>query len=154
LIWVIKLAVYSLIYHAFRPITYIRWMVYIGIIVSFCYYLAAAIVNGVICGPKGGTDQMAYLAGMAGPQCRDTAGVIQILSITSGAVNLLNDLYLLILPLPAILKLKMAPKQKISVMCIFLAGTAYVYMIDCGEKHSTDLHIQGLHHECPRTHLS
>jgi hypothetical protein len=126
LIWVIKLAVYSLIYHAFRPVTYIRWMVYIGVIASFLYYLAAAIVNGLVCGPKGGTDHMAYLAGMAGPQCSDTAGVIQILSITSGAVNLVNDLYLLILPLPPIMKLKMATKQKISVMCIFLAGTAYV----------------------------
>jgi hypothetical protein len=107
-------------------------MVYIGIVASFCYYLTAAIVNGVTCGPKGETDQMAYLAGLAGPRCRDTAGIIQILSITSGAVNLLNDLYLFILPLPAIMKLKMATKQKISVMCIFLAGTAYVYMMGRG----------------------
>lgn len=65
---------------------------------------------------------MAYLAGMAGQECGNPAGVIQILSITSGVVNLVNDLYLLILPLPAILKLKMALKQKIGVMFIFLAG--------------------------------
>jgi hypothetical protein len=134
LICVIKLAVYTLIYHAFRHITYIRWMVCIDIVARFLYYLAAAIViNGLVCGPRGGTDHMAYLAGMVGPQCSDTAVVIKILSITSGAVNLLNDLYLLILPLPPIMKLKMATKQKISVMCIFLAGTEYVPVMGCGE---------------------
>lgn len=73
---------------------------------------------------------MAYLAGMAGAQCGDPAGIIQILSIASGAVNLLNDLYLLILPLPAIIKLKMATKQKVGVMFIFLAGTGFVYIWD------------------------
>ena len=112
-----------------------------GISVSFCFYLAAAIVNGVVCGPKGGTDQIAYLAGLAGQECGNPAGVIQILSITSGVVNLVNDLYLLILPLPAILKLKMATKQKIGVMLIFLTGAGYVYATVCVEELTANLLI-------------
>ena len=126
LIWIIKLAVYSLIFYAFNPVTYIRWMVYAGVSFSFCFYLAVAIVNGVICGPKGGSDRLAYRAGMAGQKCGDPAGIIMIFSIASGSVNLLNDLYLLILPLPAIIKLQLPLRKKIGVMFIFLAGAACV----------------------------
>ncbi|KAF2179609.1 hypothetical protein K469DRAFT_673989 [Zopfia rhizophila CBS 207.26] len=128
LIWLIKLAVYSLILYAFHPVDYIRWLVYIGIVLSFCYYLAAAIVNGVICGPRGGTDRLAYLAGMAGPECGNPSGLIQIFSIASGVVNLTNDFYLLIIPLPAILKLKLPARRKFGVLVIFLAGTGACVM--------------------------
>jgi hypothetical protein len=121
-VWAIKLAVYSFIFFALRPLAYIRRLVYIGVIISFCYYLTAAIVSGMVCGPKGGTDQLSYLAGMAGQECGDPAGIIQIFSITLGVVNLVNDLYLLIIPLPAIVKLKLVPRKKIGVMLIFLTG--------------------------------
>jgi hypothetical protein len=84
---------------------------------------------------------MAYLAGRAGQECGNPAGVIQILSIASGGVNLLNDLYLLILPLPAIIKLKMAPRQKVGVMFIFLAGAGYVHGVGCVDKQTADVHI-------------
>jgi hypothetical protein len=122
LTWAIKLAVYSLIFHAFHPLTYIRWLVYIGVIISFCYYLTAAIVNGIVCGPKGGTDRLSYLAGMAGQECGDPAGLIQIFTVISGVVNIINDLYLFILPLPAIRKLHMDRRKKRGIMFIFLTG--------------------------------
>lgn len=128
LIWMIKLAVYSLIHTAFNPLRYVRWTVYAGVGLSFCYYLAAAIVSGVICGPKGGTDRLSYLAGMAGEKCGDPGGIIQILSIVSGVVNLLNDLLLLLLPLPPVFKLHLPLKQKLGVLLIFLAGSVACVM--------------------------
>lgn len=113
-------------------------MVYLGVTLSFIFYLAAAIVNGIICGPKGGNDRLAYLAGMAGQQCGDPAGLIQIFSITSGVLNLLNDLYLLILPLPAIMQLKLHPKRKLGVLFIFLAGVAYAHELTSSSMEVAD----------------
>lgn len=131
LVWLIKLAVYSLIFHAFYPITYVRWLVYAGVVVSFCLYLAIAVISGVICGPKGGSDRLAYLAGIAGQECDNPAGLIQISSIASGVVNLASDVYLLILPLPTIIKLKLPLKKRLGVMFIFMAGVAYVSSLGC-----------------------
>lgn len=122
LIWIIKLALYSLIFHAFQPLGYIRWLVYIGVTVSFCFYLATAVINAIMCGPRGGTDQRAYLAGSFSEECSSKTSLFQVFSIASGVVNLANDLYLLVLPLPAILKLNMAPRKKLGVIFIFLAG--------------------------------
>ncbi|PVH97624.1 hypothetical protein DM02DRAFT_532845 [Periconia macrospinosa] len=65
---------------------------------------------------------------MAGKRCGDPAGLIQIFTITSGVVNLVNDLYLLILPLPAIAKLRLDRKKKLGVLFIFLVGAAACIM--------------------------
>ena len=127
LIWLIKLSLYSLIFHAFNPLTYVRWMVYAGVIVSFCFYLTAAVVNGVTCRPKGGTDRLAYLAGLAAQGCDDLFRPVQIINIALGGVNLVNDFYLLILPIPAIVKLKLPLRKKISIMFIFMTGAGYGY---------------------------
>ncbi|KAH7088268.1 hypothetical protein FB567DRAFT_524021 [Paraphoma chrysanthemicola] len=63
------------------------------------------------------------MMGMAGQACSDPSGTIQILSVTSGSVNLLCDLYLLVLPLPAIAKLSLPRRRKTGLLLIFMTGT-------------------------------
>ncbi|KAF2115746.1 hypothetical protein BDV96DRAFT_574401 [Lophiotrema nucula] len=130
LTWAIKLSLFSLIYTAFQPLTYVRRFVYAGIALTGIYYISSALVNAIVCGPRprGGTDRPAYLAGMAGPECGDSAGIIQIYSIASGAVNVICDLYLFILPLPAISKLNLPTRRKAGVFLIFLAGAGACVM--------------------------
>lgn len=123
LVWMIKFSVFSLIFHAFRPIAYIRQLVYAGVLVTGLYHTGVAITNGVICGPHGGKDRASYMAGMAGHNCGDPSGIIQVLSVTSGAVNLLSDVYLLVLPVPPISKLKLPSKRKTGILLIFMTGT-------------------------------
>lgn len=123
LVWLIKLSIFSLIFQAFRPLVYIRRLVYTGIVATGLYQLGAAITFGVICGPKGGQGRISYLAGMASRECGDPAGTVQILSVATGAVSLFCDLYLLVLPLPAIAKLNLPKRRKTGVMLIFLTGT-------------------------------
>jgi hypothetical protein len=122
LIWVIKLSVYSLIFHAFRPLAYIRRLIYAGLLVTGIYTVGCAIANGIVCGPQGGQDRASYIAGMAGTKCGNPTGTIQLLSVTSGGVNLLQDLFLLLLPLPAISKLNLPTRRKTGVFLIFLTG--------------------------------
>jgi hypothetical protein len=123
LVWLIKLSIFSLLFHAFRPLVYIRRLVYVGVLISGLYHIAVAITTGIICGPHGGHDRASYLAGMAAYKCGDPAGIIQILSVTSGVVNLSTDIYLLILPLRAISKLNLPKRRKTGVMLMFMTGT-------------------------------
>lgn len=120
--WLVKLALFSLILSAFQPVAWLRRLCYIGIVVTGVFYAYCAISFGVTCGPKGGLDRAAYLAGVAGPTCRDPTGYIQINNILMGAFGVFSDFYLLIIPIPAILKLHMPIKRKLGVLIIFLAG--------------------------------
>lgn len=122
----IKLSVFSFIYHVFRPLTYIRWLVYAGVLLTGLYQIGVAITNGILCGPHRGHDRASYMAGMAGSKCGNPDGMIQILSVTSGSVNLFTDLFLLVLPLPAVYELNLPRGRKAGVMAIFLTGSVYV----------------------------
>jgi hypothetical protein len=91
--------------------------------VTGLFTVGTAITNGIVCGPKGGQDRASYMAGMAGTKFGNRTGTIQLLSVTSGAVNLLQDLFLMVLPLPAISNLNLPTRRKTGVFVIFLTGT-------------------------------
>ncbi|KAI9649220.1 hypothetical protein NHQ30_001788 [Ciborinia camelliae] len=118
LIWLIKLSLFSLIYNAFRPLAYVRILVVTGLILSAAWYIAAAAIIVTRCGPKGGTDRISYLAGLASPTC----GHILTCTIVTGVVNIVIDVYLLVIPLAAISHLHLPRKRKIGVFFIFLTG--------------------------------
>ncbi|CAG8954804.1 hypothetical protein HYFRA_00004729 [Hymenoscyphus fraxineus] len=120
LIWIIKLTLFCLIYNTFHPLKYVRRLVYIGIVVSGLYYTGAAIIQGVYCGPKGGTDRKAMMVGFGRESC--IFGEMKALTISMGAVNVFFDFYILILPLPAIYRLQMERRKKIGVFFMFLTG--------------------------------
>jgi len=107
---------------AFEPVRKLRVLCYVGIAVTVAYYFANMVIIIESCHPRGGQDRISYLAGMASKNCSDTAGIIQISSITTGAFNVLIDLYILAVPLPAVAKLNMSRKKKIGVAMIFSAG--------------------------------
>lgn len=123
--WLVKLTLFCHILTVFKPITWLRRLVIGGIVVTGAAYLYSAIYYGVACGPKGGTDRFSYLAGMAGKKCHDPTGYIQINNIMMGAFNVCSDLYILIIPIPAILKLHLPSRKKIQVLMIFLTGLWY-----------------------------
>jgi hypothetical protein len=96
--------------------------VYTGVLVTGIYHIGVGVSNGVICGPHGGHDRLAYLAGIASTKCGNSVGPIQVLGVISGAVNLFSDVFLFILPLPAIIKLHLPKRQKIGVFLMFSTG--------------------------------
>ena len=50
--------------------------------------------------------------------CKNT----QILTLISGVVNVVTDLYLLVLPIPSLMLLKMQGRRKLGLLLIFMAG--------------------------------
>lgn len=60
--------------------------------------------------------------GFSRPQCRGVTASVQHLTLVSGIVNVVVDFYLLLIPLPAVYKLRMPRKRKTGLMLIFLSG--------------------------------
>jgi hypothetical protein len=65
------------------------------------------------------------MAGIASPKCGNSAGPIQVLGMTSGVVSLFSDVFLFVLPLPAISKLNLPRRRKVGVLLIFSTGAVY-----------------------------
>lgn len=117
-----KLTLFCLILTAFQPVIWLRRLALIGICVTGAFYLYSAIYIGVVCGPKGGTDRASYLAGTVGKTCHDRTGYIQIHNVMFGVFNVLSDIYLLVIPIPAIIQLRLPFRKKIGILMIFLTG--------------------------------
>jgi hypothetical protein len=123
--WLIKLTLFCLKLTAFNPITWPRRLVVVGIAVTSSFHLYIAIYYRVACGPKGGLDRLSYLAEMAGKTCHDPTGFIQVNNIPQSAFNVFSNLYILIVPILAILKLQLPTRKKLQVLMIFLTGLRY-----------------------------
>jgi len=90
------------------------------------YYLANLLIHAISCHPQGGHDRIAFLAGMASRRC--SQGILDDVSIATGVFNLVIDLYILVIPLPAVAKLRISRTKKIGVSMIFSAGGVYGYI--------------------------
>lgn len=73
----------------------------------------------VMCGPKDGQSQFSYLSALARPECRRT----RELGIAIGVVNVVSDLYLILIPLPAVWCLQLPLRRKVGVVAMFLTGS-------------------------------
>lgn len=87
-------------------------------IITGLFYFATMISLIIMCAPNNGHSQFAYLAALASPQCAKS----ERLSIVIGAVNVTSDLYLVLLPLPAVWSLQLPLRRKTGVSAMFLTG--------------------------------
>lgn len=99
-------------------------LVYIAVIATGLYYIAAAIATCVECRPRGGANDLAagVCQGFLRPQCRGVTAPVQYLTLVSCSINVVVDFYLLLIPLPAVYELMMPRKRKTGLMLIFLSG--------------------------------
>lgn len=95
-----------------------------GIVVTGLFYWATLVVFATLCAPRGtGTQsQMSYLQALASAKCERT----RPLSVLVGAFNVVSDLYLILLPLPAVWSLNLPLPKKLGVLTIFLTGSMSV----------------------------
>lgn len=92
-----------------------RIWVYAGITYTFMWGLATWIVNLTTCTPIA----FFYDRTIKGGTCRN-----QVVSGTIAAVlSLVGDIYVLVLPLPALWQLKINTRKKVAVVGIFLLGS-------------------------------
>lgn len=79
------------------------------------FYLSAMIWILVACTPHRGSS---YLESFASPRCRRMTEM----SLIVGVFGVASDLYLLIIPIPAVLLLQLPIRQKVGVLTVFLTG--------------------------------
>lgn len=118
----IKATLILLIMRAFRPLTWLRVLCWIGLVANFTFYTFTLVIRLIPCRPQGGTDRVAFLAGMAKRQCAGSDSMIQVMAIVTSAYGLVSDLHILAIPLPDIAKLHIGRRKKMGVYMIFSSG--------------------------------
>ncbi len=110
-----KLALFLLYLRIFSPDRWTRYLIHFGIWINVAFYVSCSIAQAIMCAPKHG---QTWQESTFTPLCRDT----QIFSWLQGPWGVVSDLYLLILPMPAIWRLQMPLRKKIGVCAIFATG--------------------------------
>ncbi|KAF1976198.1 hypothetical protein BU23DRAFT_42945 [Bimuria novae-zelandiae CBS 107.79] len=120
--WLVKATLMFLILSAFKSIKWLRIMCWVGIVTTFIFYAANFAIQVASCRPRGGTDRVSFLAGMASRECAGSDSLIQKMSLGTAVFGLVSDIYILIIPLPAVRKLNIRKKKKAGVYVIFSSG--------------------------------
>lgn len=111
------LLLYLQIFSISRPL---RISIHIGMLIMALFYtamLAVSIPSLVRCvGLKAATTQF----------CKNAGGLVQALN---SAFNVVTDFWILILPMPLIIKLQLPKARKIGLIVVFAVGLAYVILL-------------------------
>jgi hypothetical protein len=59
---------------------------------------------------------------MASPECAGIHSVLAKMNVISGVFGLISDVYILIIPMPAVWKLNIRKEKKVGVYVIFSSG--------------------------------
>ncbi|MCJ1307096.1 hypothetical protein MMC25_000742 [Agyrium rufum] len=110
-----KLSLFLLYLRIFSPSRNMRLLIYAGIFVNLCYYVATAAGMMAFCMPRNGES---WFLALFSSHCRRA----RIMTWVQGIFNIVSDLFLLILPMPVVWKLHMPTRKKWGVGAIFATG--------------------------------
>lgn len=113
-----KLTFFFMYLQIFRPLKWLRICVYLGAMVTTMFYVATEVFGIVMMTPRKGK---AFTTVAASPR----EAKVLVLCVPLASVGLGIDVYLLVLPITAVMQLQMPFRRKIGVVLIFLTGTAY-----------------------------
>ena len=94
-----------------------------GITFTGLFYFSIMIAQLVLCAPPDNATQLEYLSAIDSAKCTSRSKTFDLLL---GGVNIANDIYLLILPIPAVWSLKLPARKRFGVLAIFMTGIGYV----------------------------
>lgn len=113
-----KLALFLLYLRIFALSRGTKIATYIGITLSFLFYMSTTIADLAICVPRHGET-------WSSPQFAVQCYPILNMTWAQGIYGLVSDLYIFILPLPVLWGLQMALRKKLAITAIFFAGLMY-----------------------------
>ena len=116
-----KLSLFLLYYRIFARHQWIRYLTYLGIGSAAAMYTASTIVYGYLCLPRRGQSWLE--AGFLPSRCQRQ---FIMLAYVRGPFNVLSDLYLLFLPLPAVWQLQLPLRKRLGIAGIFVTGALWV----------------------------
>lgn len=103
-------------FQLFKPIKALRFCIYLGMIVTSGFYVAAAIAQLYFETPHRGET---FVSHTLGPLISKSF----ILSVPLSAFGIFIDFYILILPIVAVLRLQLAKKRKVGLCVVFGTGS-------------------------------
>ena len=115
-----KLSLFLLHHRLFSIYKWMRYLVYLGIGSIFVLYATCAAVDSYLCLPHRGET---WLQAAVSSRCHQQAVLVAYIQ---GPFNVASDLFLLLLPLPAVLKLQVPLRKKLGISTIFLTGSLSV----------------------------
>ena len=122
LVWLVKLSLFIMYFEIFGRLRWMRLGVYIGAISTGIFYLSSVVVYLVPCSPNQTRTPVEYLNAWKSDKCRRFASFL----VAIGTVNVASDLYLMLLPLPAVWSLQLPKRRKVAISLVFLTGAVYV----------------------------
>ena len=111
----------------FGTVKWLRYLAWFGIVAMGAFYILLIINLAVLCAPSTGYGQADYFAALGSPSCM--AGFKPNV-IIGGAGNIVSDVFILVLPLPAIWQLHLPTAKKLGVTAIIMTGLACVIVSD------------------------
>ena len=108
-----KLSHFLLFRKIFEPKRYMVWLIYFGIFFAFGTYLTIIPLSTYYCAPRNGQTWVTAQV--------DCAKELPY-AIVQGCLNIVLDVYLLVLPIPVIWKLNLSPRRKAEIVSIFAIG--------------------------------
>ena len=112
-----KLSLFLLYYRLFARHQWIKYLVYLGIGSAAAMYTAVMIVYGYLCLPR---HKESWIEAGLSSRCHKQFIMI---GYVRGPFNVLSDLYLLLLPLPAVWQLQLPLRKRLGIVGIFLTGS-------------------------------
>ena len=110
-----KLSLFILYLRIFSPSRNMRLLIYFGIVINLCYYVATAVGMMALCLPRHGE---IWAVALYSHHCHHAFTMTYV----QGIFNIVSDLFLLILPVPVVWRLQMPQKKKWGVCAIFATG--------------------------------
>ena len=110
------MAILVLQLRVFAPKNWFRVMVYVGIALVTFVHWSNVPIYGILCIPHRGEKWDMVLLSSKRCSAASTHTVI------TGAIGTALDIYILILPLPIIAELNLAPRRKLGLVLVFMAG--------------------------------
>ena len=96
---------------------------FFGITFTVLFYFSAMISELAMCTPPKDATQLEYLAAISSERCTSHN---KMFNVPLGTVNVVSDLYILLLPLQAVWSLQLPTKKKFGVSAVLMTGVGYV----------------------------
>ena len=119
-VWFVKLPLFLMLYKIFGRLRWMRWAVYLGLLATTLFAIASVTVAAVYYTPLANNAQSDIMNNLERPLgwLRNESP-----SYEMAALNLANDLFLLILPMPVVWSLNVPVRKRISISAMFFLGT-------------------------------
>lgn len=114
----VKVSVLILYWQVFYVLKWMRITCITGITGITAFQVSLSIAFSVMCAPSTGSSRIDFFNGLLSDTCVRT----RVLVVIQGVGSVLIDVFLVILPLPAVLGLQMPLERKIAVTSMFMVG--------------------------------